>query len=175
MPADPRPHPELIHPTAFVAPGAVLVGSVLVGPEASLWFGVVARGDLEQVVVGPQTNVQDGCILHADPGQPCVLKARVSLGHGAIVHAALVEEDSLIGIRATVLNGARIGAGSLVAAGAVIPPGMSIPPGSLVMGVPGRVVRPVNAADRERIRQTAEHYMTYARAYREAYFRAPGA
>ena len=175
MSPDPRPHPEKIDATAFVAPGAVLIGDVSVGAEASLWFGVVVRGDTEEVIIGPQTNVQDGCILHADPGQPCVLGARVSLGHGAVVHAATVEDEALIGIRATVLNGARIGTGSLVAAGAVVTPGTVIPPHSLVMGMPARVVRAVNAAERERIRQTAEHYVAYARTYREAYPRPAGA
>lgn len=161
--------PELIHPTAFIAPNAIVVGQVTVGAEASVWFGVVIRGDTEAVVVGPETNVQDGCILHADPGEPCRLGARVSLGHGAIVHAATVEDEALIGIRATVLNGARVGRGSLVAAGALIPPGLVIPPDSLVMGAPGKVVRAVNADDRARIQHTADHYVAYARAYAEAY------
>jgi len=169
MPIDPLPHPELIHPTAFVAPGAIVVGQVTLGAEASLWFGVVVRGDLETVTIGPQSNVQDGCILHADPGQPCVLGARVSLGHGAIVHAAVVEDDVLIGMRATVLNGAHIGSGSVVAAGALVPPGMVVPPQSLVMGLPGKVVRPATAQDRELILRTAQHYVDYSRAYRQAY------
>jgi len=166
MPIDPRPQPEKIHPSAFIAPGAVVVGDVTVGEATSLWFGVVVRGDTEAVVIGPQTNVQDGCILHADSGEPCRLGARVSLGHGAIVHAAIVEDDVLIGIRATVLNGARIGRWSVIAAGALIPPQMIVPPESLVMGLPGKVVRPVNEADRERIRRTAEHYIAYAQSYR---------
>jgi carbonic anhydrase/acetyltransferase-like protein (isoleucine patch superfamily) len=91
------------------------------------------------------------------------------LGHAAIVHGAIVEDDALIGIRATVLNGARIGAGSLIAAGAVVPPGMVVPPGSLVMGVPGKIVRSVSESDRERIQRTAEHYVAYARVYKAAY------
>lgn len=169
MPVDPRPHPEKVHPSAFIAPGAVVVGDVTVGAEASLWFGTVVRGDVGAVVIGPQTNVQDGCILHAEADRPCVLGARVSLGHGAIVHAAHVEDETLIGIRATVLNGARIGRGSMVAAGALVPPGGVVPPDSLVMGIPARVVRPVSEADRERIRRTADHYVAYARAYRAAY------
>ena len=165
MPPDVLPRLEKIHPTAFLAPGAVVVGNVIIGPEASLWYGVVIRGDTEMVSIGAQTNVQDGCILHADPGLPCMLGERVSLGHGAIVHGAVVEDESLIGIRATVLNGARIGRGSLVAAGALVPPGLSIPPGSVVMGVPGKVVRAVNDKDRAHLRHTAEHYVALARAY----------
>jgi carbonic anhydrase/acetyltransferase-like protein (isoleucine patch superfamily) len=169
MPIDPRPHLEQIHPSAFVAPGAVVVGNVTVGAEASLWFGVVVRGDTEAVVIGPQSNLQDGCILHADPGQPCILGARVSLGHGAIVHAARVDDDVLIGMRATVLNGAHIGSGSVIAAGSVVTPGMVVPPQSLVMGLPGKVVRQATQQDLELVQRTAQHYVEYGRVYRQAY------
>jgi carbonic anhydrase/acetyltransferase-like protein (isoleucine patch superfamily) len=169
MNIDPLPHPELIDPTAFVAPGAVVVGNVRVSAEASLWFGVVVRGDSEAVVIGPQSNIQDGSLLHADPGYPCRLGARVSLGHGAIVHGATVEDDVLIGMRATVLNGAIIGRGSVVAAGAVVTPGTIVPPNSMVMGLPGKVARLVTAADTEMIRRTAEHYVEFGRRYRAAY------
>jgi carbonic anhydrase/acetyltransferase-like protein (isoleucine patch superfamily) len=166
---DPLPHPELIDPLAFVAPGAVVIGQVHIGPRASVWFGVVVRGDTETVTIGPESNVQDHCVLHADAGQPCLLGARVSLGHGAIVHGAVVEDDVLIGMRATVLNGARIGSGSLVAAGALVAPGTVVPPGSLVMGLPGRVVRPVTPDEVAQIKRTAQHYVEYAAAYRAAY------
>jgi len=169
MAVDPTFHPELIHLSAFIAPGAVVVGQVTIHDEASVWFNVVARGDLEAIVIGPQTNVQDGCILHADPGQPCLLGSRVSLGHGAIVHGAVVEDEVLIGIRATVLNGARIGRGSLVAAGALVPPGMIVPPDSLVMGLPAKIMRPTNADDQQRVQRTWQHYVEYARAYQRAY------
>src|SRR5579859_5802485 len=147
MDIDPLAHPEQIAASAFIAPGAVVVGNVTIGPEASVWFGVVVRGDSEAVVIGPQCNVQDGSILHADPGQPCVLGARVSLGHGAIVHGARIEDDVLIGMRATVLNGALVGSGSVVAAGSVVTPGTVVPPQSMVMGLPAKVVRPVTAQD----------------------------
>jgi carbonic anhydrase/acetyltransferase-like protein (isoleucine patch superfamily) len=163
------PQPAKIHPAAFVAPSAVVVGDVTLAAGASLWFGVVARGDSAPIVVGADTNVQDGCILHADEGQPCRLGARVSLGHGAVVHAAEVEDEVLIGIRATVLNGARIGRGSVVAAGAVVTPGTVVPPGSMVMGMPARVVRPANDDDRALIQRTSEHYVAAAREYRERY------
>lgn len=161
-----------IDPTAFIAPGAVVVGAVTVGAGASLWFGAVARGDVEAIFIGPGTNVQDGCILHADPGQPCRLGAQVTLGHGAIVHGATVEDEVLIGMRATVLNGAHIGRGSLIAAGALVPPDMVIPPGSLVMGLPAKVVRATSAADQAMIRASAEHYREFAQAYRAAYAQA---
>jgi carbonic anhydrase/acetyltransferase-like protein (isoleucine patch superfamily) len=161
--------PGKIDPSAFIAPGAVVVGDVTVGAQASLWFGVVARGDSAEIRIGAQSNVQDGCILHADAGQPCVVGERVSLGHAAIVHAATVEDDVLIGMRATVLNRARIGRGSIVAAGAVVTSGTVIPPDSLVMGLPAKVVRLADDEDRELIRHTAEHYVEAAARYREAF------
>jgi carbonic anhydrase/acetyltransferase-like protein (isoleucine patch superfamily) len=172
MVIDPHPHPEQIHPSAFIAPGAVVVGNVTVGAEASLWFGVVVRGDTEAVVIGPQSNVQDGCILHADPGQPCTLGARVSLGHGATVHAARIDDDVLIGMRATILNGAHIGSGCVIAAGSLVTPGTIVPPHSLVMGLPGKIVGQTRQEDAELARRTADHYVEYGRLYRQAY--APG-
>lgn len=128
---------------AWVAPGAVLVGRVELGDGASVWYGAVIRADLERIVIGPGTNVQDGAVLHADPGLPTVVGAGVSIGHGAVVHGCVVEDDCLIGMRTAVLNGARIGAGSLVAAGAVVLEGTEIPPRSLVAGVPAKVRRGV--------------------------------
>jgi carbonic anhydrase/acetyltransferase-like protein (isoleucine patch superfamily) len=106
--------PELIAADVLLAPGAVVLGDVTIGAESSVWFNAVVRGDSERIVIGQQTNVQDLCVLHADPGFPCVLGDRVTLGHGAIVHGAMVEDDCLIGMRAVVMNGARIGAGSIV-------------------------------------------------------------
>jgi carbonic anhydrase/acetyltransferase-like protein (isoleucine patch superfamily) len=128
-----------------------------------VWYNAVLRGDLEPIRIGRQTNIQDLCLLHTDVGLPCILGDRVSLGHGAMVHGATVEDDCLIGIRAVVLNGARIGAGSIVAAGAVVAEGEEIPSGSVVMGMPGRVQRQVNASDRERIQHTASLYVTASR------------
>jgi len=168
MTPDVQFHPEKIAPTGYVAPNATVVGDVTLGDESSLWFGVIARGDVDAIVIGPQTNVQDGVILHAAVGLPCRLGARVTVGHGAVVHAATVEDDVLVGTRATVLDGACIGRGSLVAAGTLIPPGMVVPPGVVVMGAPGKVVRAVTAQDEELIRVSAQHYCDYARRYREA-------
>jgi carbonic anhydrase/acetyltransferase-like protein (isoleucine patch superfamily) len=168
MTPDVQFHPEKIAPTAYVAPNATVVGDVTLGDESSLWFGVIARGDVDAIVIGPQTNVQDGVILHAAVGLPCRLGARVTVGHGAVVHAATVEDDVLVGTRATVLDAACIGRGSLVAAGTLIPPGMVVPPGVVVMGAPGKVVRAVTAQDEELIRVSAQHYCDYARRYREA-------
>ncbi|MCO6457272.1 MAG: gamma carbonic anhydrase family protein [Pirellulaceae bacterium] len=148
---------------AWIAPNATVVGDVTIGAESSVWYGAVVRGDSEQVRIGCQTNVQDLCVLHADPGFPCLLGDRVSLGHAAIVHGAIVEDDVLIGMKAVVMNGARIGKGSLVAVGAVVTEGTVIPPGSLVLGVPGKVLREVREQDRQRIQRAAEHYVDRVR------------
>lgn len=150
-------HPD-IGDAAFIAPGAVVIGQVTLGSGSSIWYGCVVRADLERIEIGADVNVQDGSILHADPDLPVILGDRVSLGHGAIVHGAVVEADSLIGMRATVLNGARIGTGSVVAAGAVVPPGMVVPPGSLVVGVPGRVRKETGETEREMIAGTTRQY-----------------
>jgi carbonic anhydrase/acetyltransferase-like protein (isoleucine patch superfamily) len=163
-----RHRPELVDPTAFLAEGAVVVGDVTIGSESSVWFGAVIRGDTAAIRIGRQTNVQDGCVLHADEGFPCQLGDRVTLGHGAIVHGANVEDDCLIGMRAVVMNGAKIGAGSVVAVGSVVLEGTVVPPGSVVMGQPARVKRQLTDRDRERIRHAAEHYVGAAKAYRQA-------
>ena len=124
------------------------------------------RGDLASIVIGCQTNVQDGCIIHVEGTHPCRVGDRVTLGHGAILHGCTVEDDVLIGIRATVLDGALVGSGSVVGAGAVVTEDTVIPPGSLVLGIPARVVGEVSEEQRERIRQAAEHYVEAARVYR---------
>ena len=167
MTIDHRPRPEQIDASAYIAPGAVVLGDVTVGAEASVWFGAVIRGDTERIVIGRQTNVQDLCVIHADAGLPCIIGQRVTLGHAAIVHGATVDDDVMIGIRATVLNGARIGAGSIIAAGAVVTEGMIVPPNSLVMGVPAKIRGETTAAHRERIRHAAEHYVAAAKEYRK--------
>src|SRR5215472_17715906 len=118
-----------IHPDAWVAPGAVLVGNITLGRASSVWYGSVLRADDDRIVVGAECNIQDLCCLHVDAGEPAILEDRVSLGHRAMVHGAYVETGALIGIGAVVLGRARIGAGSLIAAGAVIPPGTVVPAG----------------------------------------------
>ncbi len=156
---------ELVDPTAFVAANATVVGDVTIGAESSVWFGAVLRGDVETIRIGRATNIQDLCVLHADVGFPCTLGDRVTVGHGAIVHGAVVGDDVMIGMRAVVMNGAQIGAGSIVAVGAVVTEGTKIPPGSVVMGVPGKVKRQVEPRDLERIRHAAEHYSEASRTY----------
>ncbi|MBI3448077.1 MAG: gamma carbonic anhydrase family protein [Acidobacteria bacterium] len=155
-----------IDATAYVAPGATLVGEVSVGARASVWFGAVLRGDLAPVHIGDESNVQDNAILHVEVDGPARLGRRVTVGHGAIVHAADVGDDCLIGIGAIVLSGARIGRGCIIGAGAVVKEGFEIPPGSVVFGVPGKVVRPVTADEAKRIDGNWRAYVAYAEAYR---------
>jgi len=161
-------HTPDVTEAAFLAPGAVLIGAVTLGAGTSVWYGCVLRADGETISVGRDVNIQDGCILHSDPGFPAVLGDRVSLGHGAIVHGATVEDDVLIGMRATVLNGAVIGAGSIVAAGALVTPGTVVPPGSLVAGVPARVLRAASDADIAMITRTTLSYLKHAADHRAA-------
>jgi carbonic anhydrase/acetyltransferase-like protein (isoleucine patch superfamily) len=158
--------PELLDASVFIAPGARLIGDVTIGAGSSVWFNAVIRGDREAIRIGRQTNVQDLCMLHADPGLPCTLGDRVSVGHAAIVHGATVEDDVLIGMRAVVMNRARIGAGSIIGVGAVVTENTHIPPGSVVIGVPGKVQRSAEDRDRKRIRHAAEYYVELARRYR---------
>ncbi len=156
----------LVHETSFVAPTAVLIGQVTVGEGASIWFHCVARADINAIKIGTNTNIQDGCMLHVTQRNALTVEDRVTVGHGAILHACHIEPDCLIAMGVIVLDGAVIGAGSIVAAGAVVAPGSSIPPGSLVMGVPGKVVRPVRAEDRQRIEHGWQNYIRYSSVYR---------
>lgn len=165
-PQNTRHRPELVDPTAYIATGAVVLGEVTIGPESSVWFGAVIRGDTAAIRIGASTNVQDGCILHADEGFPCTLGDRVTLGHAAIVHGATVEDDCLIGMKAVVMNGARIGRGSIVAVGSIVTEGTVIPPGSVAMGQPAKVRREATDRDRERIAHAAGHYVEAGRVFR---------
>src|SRR5256885_12427493 len=140
-----------IHPTAFIAPGAVVLGDVTLGPRASVWYQAVLRGDTAPIVIGEASNVQDGTIVHVDEGVPTTVGARVGIGHGVILHGCTVDDDCLIGMGSVLLNGVHIGAGSVVAAGAVVPEGTRVPPGSLVVGVPARVTRAVDRSEERRV------------------------
>jgi carbonic anhydrase/acetyltransferase-like protein (isoleucine patch superfamily) len=163
----------VLDPTAYVAPGAVLVGEVTVGAGASVWFNATVRGDMEPIAIGPESNVQDACVLHVDRGRPTRLGARVTVGHGAIVHASVIEDDVLVAMKAVVLSGCHVGPRCLIGAGAVLPEGTRVPEGSLVLGVPGRVVRPLRPEEIERIETNARTYVDLARAYREGRVRVP--
>jgi carbonic anhydrase/acetyltransferase-like protein (isoleucine patch superfamily) len=154
-----------VDPGAWVAPTAVLVGRVRLGAGSSVWYGAVLRGDGDDIHIGAGSNVQDNCVLHADPGLPVSVGDGVVIGHGAVVHGCTVEDGVLVGMGSTVLNGVRIGAGSLVAAGAVLLEGTSVPPGSMVAGVPAKVRRPVTEEEAAGIRLVADHYVQLARQH----------
>ena len=154
-----------IHPTAFIAPTAAVMGDVTVGENASLWYHTVVRGDMAPIIIGSDSNIQDGTIVHVDEEVPCTVGQRVAVGHRVILHGCTVADDCLIGMGSVLLNGVTVGAGSVIAAGAVIPEGMQIPPKSLVMGVPGRIIRAVDPALAERVKATWSHYVEEARAH----------
>ena len=143
---------------AFVAPTAVVVGAVTMGPRSSIWYGAVARADAEVIEIGADSNVQDGCTLHSDPGFPLVVGRGVTVGHRVVLHGARIDDDVLVGMGSVVMNGAHIGSGSIVAAGAVVTQGTQVPPGSLVAGVPAKVIRPANENDGLHIRGNAASY-----------------
>jgi carbonic anhydrase/acetyltransferase-like protein (isoleucine patch superfamily) len=159
-----------IHATAFIAPGAVVLGDVTLAARASVWYGAVLRGDMAPIVVGEATNLQDGTLVHVDEGKPARIGARVGVGHRAILHGCTIEDDCLIGMGSILLNDVHVGTGSVVAAGAVVPEGTRVPPGSLIVGVPARVARQVDEALRERIRLTWEHYVAEAERHRTGRF-----
>ena len=155
-----------IHPSAFIHPLAVVLGDVTLGERVSVWPTAVIRGDTASITIGAESNVQDGTVIHVDHGVPTTIGARVGIGHRAIVHGATVGDDSLIGMGAILLNRVEVGSGSIVGAGALCPEGMRIPPGSLVLGVPGRVVRQVTPAERERIAATVRSYLELQERHR---------
>ncbi|RPK67775.1 2,3,4,5-tetrahydropyridine-2,6-dicarboxylate N-acetyltransferase [Streptomyces sp. ADI96-02] len=154
---------------AFVAPSSVVIGDVTLAAGSSVWYQAVLRADCGPIALGPDSNVQDNCSLHTDPGFELTVGARVSVGHNAVLHGCVIEDDVLVGMGATVLNGAHIGAGSLVAAQALVPQGMRVPPGSLVAGVPAKVKRPLTKEELEGIRFNAAGYVELARAHRLAH------
>ena len=155
-----------IDPTAWVAPGAALVGEVSLGPSASVWFHATLRGDIAPIEIGAESNVQDACVVHVDHGAPARIGARVTVGHGAIVHGATIEDEVLIAMKAVVLSGCHVGPRCLIGAGAVLPEGTRVPAGSLVLGVPGRVIRTLRPEEIERVLRNARNYVDLAAAYR---------
>jgi carbonic anhydrase/acetyltransferase-like protein (isoleucine patch superfamily) len=155
---------------AFIHESAVVIGRVTLGANASIWPMAVVRADTDHIQIGDETNIQDGAVIHCDPGIPCTIGKRVTVGHRAVVHGALVQDDCLIGIGAIVLNKAVIGRGSLVGAGAVVTEGTVIPPDSLVLGVPARVVGQLSAEQRERLAGGHLGYLEMQRRYRAGEF-----
>ncbi|UOA14837.1 MULTISPECIES: gamma carbonic anhydrase family protein [Sulfitobacter] len=161
--ADARPD---VSPDAWVAPDANVIGKVTLGPEASVWFGSTLRGDNEMITVGRGSNVQENCVFHTDMGYPLTVGEDCTIGHKVMLHGCTIGDNSLIGMGATVLNGAKIGKNCLIGAGALITENKVIPDGSLVMGVPGKVVRELDAQAIQRLTASAKHYAENAARFR---------
>jgi carbonic anhydrase/acetyltransferase-like protein (isoleucine patch superfamily) len=157
-----------IDPTAWIAPGAVVLGRVVLKGRSSIWYGCVLRGDQEWIEVGEETNVQDGSILHVDEGYPCILGNRVTLGHRAIVHGSVVRDGALIGISATVLSRCVIGEGALIAGGALVLEGTQVPAHTLWAGCPARQIKELTEAQRARVAATYRHYVNNSAGYAAA-------
>src|SRR5215472_8538635 len=156
----------VIHPQAWVAPGAVVVGKVSIGRASSIWYGAVLRADNDRIAIGEACNIQDLCCIHVDAGQPVLIESRVTVGHHATIHGAHLKAGSLIGIGAIILGGSMIGEGAIVAAGTVVLGGTDVPAGVLYAGVPGRVVRKLTDHDRQRFAQGPDQYAERARRHR---------
>jgi carbonic anhydrase/acetyltransferase-like protein (isoleucine patch superfamily) len=149
--------------TVYIAPDAVITGDVVLGDKVNIWYGAVLRGDSGAITVGEGTNVQDNCVLHCDPGTPLTVGKFCTIGHGAIVHGCTVGDHVLIGMGATLLNGCKIGDGAIIGAGALVPGGMEVPPGMLVVGVPGKVLRPVKPEEQASQEANIREYLSLAR------------
>ena len=156
---------------SFLAHNATVVGDVTVGEHASFWFNAVVRGDVAPVVIGRRTNVQDGACVHCDTDVPNIIEDDVVIGHGAIVHGEFIGRGSLVGMGATVLGRTRIGSECLIAAGAVVPPGLQVPDRMVVMGVPGKIVRPIKPDELEYMRWLVPHYVELAEKYVDGGFK----
>ncbi|HEX8382407.1 MAG TPA: gamma carbonic anhydrase family protein [Sphingomonas sp.] len=156
-----------IHPTAWIAPSADLIADVVLGEDASIWFGAVIRADNSPISIGARTNVQEGAMLHSDPGTPLTVGEDCTIGHHAILHGCTVGSGALIGMGAVVLNRALIGDGCIVGAGALVTEGKSFPPGSLIVGSPARAVRDLDGAARAALLMSAAHYVAKARSFAE--------
>ncbi len=153
----------IIHESAYVASGAQIVGDVTIGPLVSVWHNAVIRGDEDRVVIGPRSNVQDGCILHEDVGSPLLVGENVTIGHGAIVHGSVIGDNTLIGMGAIILNGAQIGRNVLIAAGSLVTQNAVIPEGVMVMGSPAKVKRPLTEEELDSLKESAQDYVNLSR------------
>lgn len=158
-------HQPRVGQRVFIAPNATLIGQCEIKDDVSIWFQSVLRGDLEPIIIGERSNIQDGSVLHTDPGYPCIIGRDVTVGHGCIVHGAVVADRALIGMGAIVLTGAKIGEGALVAAGALVPEGREIPAGWLAMGTPAKPIRELTAAEKERMEKGVMHYLDQKARY----------
>ena len=153
----------------WIAPNATVIGSVVLENNASVWFNVIIRADNDLITIGENSQVQDGCVLHADPGFPLTLGKNVSIGHMAMLHGCQVGDGTLIGIKSVLLNGSKIGKNCLIGANSLIAEGKEIPDGSLVLGSPGKVVRQLSPEEIERINSAADHYVAKFKRYRAAF------
>ena len=156
-----------IHPTAFVVPNATVIGDVTIAEESSVWFGAVLRGDINRIVVGARTNIQDNAVIHLSDDHPALVGELVTIGHSAIVHACAIDDEVLVGMGAIILDGVEIGARSIIGANALISVGKKIPPGSLVYGSPARVVSQLSLDEQNGIKRWALKYVENAKIYRE--------
>ena len=157
-----------IHESAFVAENATLIGDIEIGADSSVWFGAVLRADINSIVIGDRTNIQDICVIHVDEDKPVVIGNDVTIGHAATIHGCTLEDRCLIGMGAVVLDGAIIGTGSIVAANALVTPGKRIPPHTLVGGVPAKLMRKLSEEDFEKLKQHALTYAQLAKKHEEA-------
>ncbi|MCJ7724781.1 MAG: gamma carbonic anhydrase family protein [Acidimicrobiia bacterium] len=155
-----------IHESAFVARGVRILGDVTVGERAVLMFGVVVRAELDRIEIGAETNVQDNCVLHCDEDIPCLVGKRVTIGHGAVVHGAIVDDHCLVGIGARALNGSHMEEGSWLAAGAVLTEGRTIPPWTIAAGIPAKPLRELTGEERARASDGVDHYIGFGETYR---------
>ncbi|MES2978147.1 MAG: gamma carbonic anhydrase family protein [Pseudomonadota bacterium] len=155
-----------IHPTAWVADNAQVLGRVQLAEDANVWFGVVIRGDTDDISVGRGSNIQDNSVLHADDGKPLVIGEDVTVGHQVMLHGCTIGDGSLIGIQAVVLNGAKIGKHCLVGAGSLVTEGKEFPDGSMILGSPAKVVRQLTPEQIASLKKSAEHYVLNARRYK---------
>ena len=153
--------------SAWVADSAQVMGDVTLGEGASIWFGAIARGDSDRIVVGAGSNIQDGSVLHADEGMPLTVGERVTVGHQVMLHGCTIGDESLIGIGAIVLNGVKIGKNCLVGAGSLVTEGKEFPDGSMIIGSPAKVVRQLTPEQIEGLRKSAQHYVENARRFRQ--------
>lgn len=159
--------PKQIHPSAWIAAGAVVVGDVTLEENVNVWFQSVLRGDTESLSISANTNIQEGCIFHADPGYPLVLGEGVTVGHGAVVHGARVGDNTLIGIRSVLLNGVVVGENSIIGACALLTQNKVYPPNSMILGAPAKVVREITPEEIELNRLTAMHYVEKSKAFKQ--------
>ena len=151
-----------IDQTVFIAPGAIVVGRVEIGPNSSIWYNTVVRADVDTITIGSYTNIQDGSILHEHAGSPLVIGDRVTVGHGVMLHGCRIEDDAYIGMGSIILNGAHVGAGAVVGAGSLVLQGQQIPSGMLAMGFPAKVVRKLKEGEYERFRGAVGRYQKMA-------------